>query len=129
MPKLQQPLEDLYVMIRQQRQELFQGALITIDVQDRNGAVKGIYKRVAMAISPVLNRYFEQNPYSMAYTSREFADAEAIRYLLGTWMEDIRDQFEVEAVPMQETFIANVKLLRASHILGMERYTQHILSI
>jgi hypothetical protein len=127
-PKLQQPLEDLYVMIRQQRQELFQGPLITIDVQDRNGAVKGIYKRVAMAVSPVLNRYFEQNPYSMVYTSREYADAEAVRYLLGIWMEDIRDEFEVQAVPMQETFIANVKLLRASRILGMERYTQHIMN-
>jgi hypothetical protein len=127
-PKLQQPLDDLYVMIRQQRQELFQGPLITIDVGDRDGVVKGIYKRVAMAVSPVLNRYFERNPYSMTYTSHEKGDANAVQYLLGTWMEYIRDQFEVQAVPMQETFVANVKLLRASRILGVERYTQHIMN-
>jgi hypothetical protein len=123
---VEQPLDDLYVMIRQQRQKLFQGPFIAIKTQDV--WVRGIYKRVAMAASPVLNKHFVKNPKSLEYVFDTNGPApDAVHYLLVIWMLVTRNEFEVNAVPMQATFANNVKLLLASRMLGMERYTQHIM--
>lgn len=120
-----QPHENFYTMIRQKRQKLFQGPMITL--RTGNTAVNGIYKRVAMAASPVLNKHFVEHPDSIEYSFSDHVVPGAVRYLLDIWMRHIRDAFEVYAVPGQDSFIKNVTLLRAARLLGMERYTRYIL--
>jgi hypothetical protein len=120
-----QPIDDLYTMIRQQRQELSQGPTITI--HKGANAVAGIFKRVAMAASPVLHKYFVENAESLEYAFQDHVASSAVNYLLNTWMGEIRDVFEVYAVPAQNSFLKNVSLLRAARMIGMESYTRHIL--
>jgi len=52
-------------MIRQQREKLLEGPKITVYVG--SDAVKGIYKRAAMASSSVLNEHFTNYPRSVEY--------------------------------------------------------------
>tara|TARA_R110002003_G_scaffold27_5_gene1374 strand:- start:5916 stop:7589 length:1674 start_codon:yes stop_codon:yes gene_type:complete len=123
---VEQKLDNLLVMIRQARQNLFKGPRITIFVG--RIAIKGIFKRVAMAVSSMLNRHFSRNPESVEYHfGAGYLDPEALRFLLISWVQDTSREFEAYAVPMRGTFAQNVALLRAARVLGMERYTRHIL--
>lgn len=124
---VEQPLDNLYVMIRPQRQNLFTGPRITINI----GTVKvtGIFKRVAMAVSSVLNEHFVKSPDSVEYTSPDdILVPGAVRYLLIAYPQNISQEFMAYAVPMQGTFAKNVSLLHASRKLGMEQYTRPLLN-
>jgi hypothetical protein len=124
---VEQPLDNLFVMIRQQRQALFSGPLITLHINE--SVVTGVHKRVAMAVSRVLNEHFTAKPESTEYRfSTDILNPEAIRYLLISWMRGVSQEFEAYAVPMQDTFAKNVALLRAARFLGMEQYTRQILA-
>jgi hypothetical protein len=124
---IEQPLDDLFVMIRQQRQALFAGPLITLYFKDI--AITGVHKRVAMAASRVLNQHFTTDPESLEYHSHvDVLDPDAVRYLLISWVREGSEEFQVHAVPIQDTFAENVALLRAARLLGMERYTKQILT-
>jgi hypothetical protein len=126
-PLVNQCLDNLFVMIRQQRQALFEGPLITLHINQI--AINGIFKRAAMAVSRVLNEHFTMYPESIEYRfPTDILAPEAVRYLLMSWMWEVSQEFEVFAVPMQDTFAKNVALLRAARFLGMERYTKHILT-
>ncbi|KAH7082185.1 hypothetical protein FB567DRAFT_403478, partial [Paraphoma chrysanthemicola] len=119
-------LENFLEMIRQARQDLLQGPLVTVFVGAV--AVVGVFKRVAMAVSKNLNAHFSQNPESVEYHfPAGYLDPGAVRTLLVTWVRDNARKFEAYAVPMHDTFAQNVALLRASRMLGMELYTKHIL--
>ncbi|KAF1919153.1 hypothetical protein BDU57DRAFT_132248 [Ampelomyces quisqualis] len=122
-----QSCENLYVTIRQQRQALFQGPKITLHAGST--AIGDMYKRVAMAASPVLHKYFVEHAERLEYSFQGDIAPGAVWYLLDTWMGDIRDVFEVYAVPGQDSFIKNVSLLRAARMLGMEQYVRHILEV
>jgi hypothetical protein len=125
---LEQRLDNLYAMIRLERQNLFSGPLITITVGSTR--VTGIFKRVAMALSSVLNAYFVQNPESVEYHSPvENLEPGAFYYLLSTYPHETSQDFMVWPVPMQKTFAKNVSLLHASRKLGMVRYTRENLII
>jgi hypothetical protein len=124
---IEQRLDNLYAMIRPERQNLFSGPLITITIDSVK--VTGIFKRVAMALSSVLNEYFVQNPESIEYQSpAENLVPGAAFYLLNIYPHETSQVFMVPPVPMQETFAMNVSLLHASRKLGMVRYTKEILS-
>jgi len=124
---VEQVLDNLLVMIRQERQALCTGPSITIYVGSI--AIGGIYKRAAMASSSVLNKHFTKNPASTEYRFEQDAiSPESVHYLLITWMRETCQPFEAFAVPMQEAFSENIALLRAARLLGMERYAKHILS-
>jgi hypothetical protein len=126
-PVVNQCLDNLFVMIRQQRQALFEGPLITLHINQI--AINGIFKRAAMAVSRVLNEHFTMYPKSIEYRfPTDVLAPEAVRYLLMSWMWEVSQDFEVFAVPVQDTFAKNVTLLRAARFLGMERYTKHILT-
>ncbi|KAF1833477.1 hypothetical protein BDW02DRAFT_623613 [Decorospora gaudefroyi] len=122
-----QPFDNLLLMIRQQRLGLLKGPRITIHVGDT--IVEGVSKRVAMAGSSVLHKHFIKNPKSLKYRfSQGQIHPGAVRLLLKTWMEPMCEEFEGYAVPAQTTFAANVAVLRAARLLGMERYCSHILA-
>jgi hypothetical protein len=127
-PVVNQPLDSLYVMIRQERQALLTGPKITI----YSGAhtVTGIFKRAAMAVSSVLNAHFTAHPSSLSFhlSPEDTVTPGAIRYLLDTYMHSTSLDFEAHAVPMQNTFPANIAILHAARKLGMEPYTRHILT-
>jgi hypothetical protein len=124
---VEQPLDNLFVMIRQQRQALLAGPLVTLYVNE--SVITGVYKRVAMVVSRVLNEHFTANPESTEYRFvTDVLAPEAIRYLLVSWVGEVSQEFEAYAVPMQDTFGKNVALLRAARFLGMEQYTKHILT-
>jgi hypothetical protein len=124
---IEQPLDDLFVMIRQQRQALFAGPLITLYFKDI--AITGVHKRVAMAASRVLNQHFTTDPESLEYHSHiDGLDPDAVRYLLISWVREGSEEFQVHTVPIQDTFTKNVALLRAARLLGMEKYTKQILT-
>ncbi|KAF2029355.1 hypothetical protein EK21DRAFT_89932 [Setomelanomma holmii] len=125
---VEQPLDDLLTMIRQERQGLIRGLRITIFIGPV--AVGGIFKGAAIATSKVLDDHFSQNPESLDYHApADLLSPEALRILLISWMRDTCQGFEAYAVPMQQKFAENVALLRAARILGMERYTRHILTV
>jgi hypothetical protein len=125
---VEQRLDNLYAMIRPERQNLFSGPLITITIGSIR--VTGIFKRVAMALSSVLNTHFIQNPESIEYHSpAESLEPGAVYYLLNTYPHKTSKEFMVPPVPMQDTFARNVSLLHASRKLGMVRYTREILTI
>ena len=48
--------------------------------------------------------------------------------MLYTWMNDIRHEFEVIAMPLQSSFSNNVAILRVAGYLGVERYAKWILT-
>ncbi|OAK99229.1 hypothetical protein IQ06DRAFT_355946 [Phaeosphaeriaceae sp. SRC1lsM3a] len=121
-----QPLDNLYIMIREQREKLFHGPLITIHIGEHH--VTGIYKRVAMATSSVLHNYFDNNPDSVDFTVQDSVAPEAVKYMLNTWMQEMCHEFEVHAMPLQSSFTNNVAILRAARFLGMEPYTKWILT-
>jgi hypothetical protein len=113
-------------MIRAQRQTLFTGPFMTIYVG--SNAIHGIYKRVGMALSSEINRYFTKNPTSLEYRFPDGAiDASAVRVLLLSWPRSMSQEFEAYGVPMLASFGENVALLRAARLLGMERYARHTL--
>jgi hypothetical protein len=113
-------------MIRQERQNLLTGPKITIYVG--SSEISGIYKRVALAASAVLSDFFTKNPESSEYRFPEGSvSPDAIRLLLVTWMEEACKEFELQEVPMRSSFVENIALLRASRLLGMERYVREIL--
>lgn len=120
-----QPLDDLYTMIRQQREQLFQGPLITIHIGARS--VTGIYKRAAMATSTVLNEHFTKTPESLDFIVQDYIAPQTVEYMLSTWMCDMCHDFEVIAMPLQSSFSNNVAILRAARLLGMEAYAKWIL--
>lgn len=123
---VQQPLDNLYVVIRQQRLNLLNVPLITIHVG--NISVAGISQRLAMACCSVLSKYFAKFPESLEYRFPEGRiTPAAIHYLLVTWAKDMSQMFETYAVPMQDSFAKDVALLRAPRLLVMESYTKHIL--
>lgn len=121
-----QPLDNLYTMIRQRREQLFQGPTITIHIGKYS--VTSIYQRVAMATSPLLNKHFTANPESLDFTVQGYIAPEAVEYMLNTWMNDIRHDFEVIAMPLQPSFSNNVAILRAARYFGMETYAKWILT-
>jgi hypothetical protein len=125
---VEQPLDNLYVMIRQERQGLLKGPQITI--HSGTEAVTGIFKRAAMAASSVLNAHFVKNPEVFEYhlSPEDTVDPRAIHYLLVSYMHGISKDLEACAVPWLNTFSQNVALLRAARKLGMEPYTKHILT-
>jgi hypothetical protein len=127
-PVVNQPLDSLYVMIRQERQALLKGPKITI--YSGTHAVTGIFKRAAMAVSSVLNAHFVKNPSSLEYhlSAEDTVTPGAIRYLLDTYLHAMNLDFEAHAALMQPTFSANITVLRAARKLGMEPYTRHILT-
>lgn len=125
-PVVDQPHDNLYTMIRQQRELLFHGPLITAHIGDRS--VTGIYKRVAMATSSVLHKYFSKHPESVDFTVQDYIAPEAVEYMLVTWMNEIRHEFEVFAMPLQSSFSINIAILRAARLLGMELYAKWILT-
>jgi hypothetical protein len=55
-----QRLDNLFYMIRQERLKLLTGPQITIYVGSTE--IRGIYKRVALAASAVLSDFFTKNP-------------------------------------------------------------------
>jgi len=123
---VKQLLDNLYVMIRQQRLNLLSGPMITIHVG--NLEVAGISKRLVMACCSVLSKHFAKFPESLEYRFAQGSiDPDAIRHLLVTWAKDMSQAFEIYAVPMQGSFAKDVALLRASRLLGMEPYTKHML--
>lgn len=125
-PVVDQVLDNLLEMIRPQRQGLLKGPRITIHVGDTS--VINISKRAAMAASSVLHEYFTTNPESFEYRfSRGQIHPGAVRFLLIGWMRETCKEFEAYAVPAQKTFGEDVAILRAAHLLGMERYCRHIL--
>lgn len=122
---VEQDYDNLLEMISQQRKALLQGPRITVYIGET--AVEGISKRAAMASSLLLNKHFKKNPDLLQYRfSKDRLSARAIRLLLITWMQETCQEFEAHAVPAQETFSENLDLLRASWVLGMDRYTKHI---
>ncbi|KAH8708535.1 hypothetical protein GQ44DRAFT_559984, partial [Phaeosphaeriaceae sp. PMI808] len=124
--EVDQELDDLLHMIRPQRQNLLKGPEVTVFIG--SAAIAGIYKRVAMAASRVLNVHFTKNPESLEYHFGQGSLAPAaVQFLLVTWPQDISDKFEAHAVRMFNTFDKNIALLRASRMLGMAPYTKHIL--
>ena len=124
---VEQPLDNLYVMIRQQRLKLLSGPLITIYIGDIE--LTGIFKRLAMACCSVLSKYFAKFPESLEYRFAPDSIAPAaVAYLLTKWAKDMSQNFETYAVHMQGSFAKDVALLRASRLLGMEPYTKHMLS-
>ncbi|EAT80701.2 hypothetical protein SNOG_11657 [Parastagonospora nodorum SN15] len=121
------PLDNLYVMIRQQRLKPLSGPLITIYIGDIE--LTGIFKRLAMACCSVLSKYFAEFPESLEYRFAPDSIAPAaVAYLLTKWAKDMSQNFETYAVHMQGSFAKDVALLRASRLLGMEPYTKHMLS-
>ncbi|KAH7392126.1 hypothetical protein DE146DRAFT_790684 [Phaeosphaeria sp. MPI-PUGE-AT-0046c] len=121
-----QQLDNLYTMIRQQREKLFHGPLITIHIG--SSRVIGIYKRVAMATSSILHKYFSENLESVDFTIQDFIAPDAVKYMLNTWMREMCHEFEVHAMPLQSSFANNVAILRAARFLGLEPYTKWILT-
>jgi hypothetical protein len=122
-----QKLDNYYVMSRPERQYLLLGVQFAFVVG--SNIIAGISKRMAMAISSVLNEYFVQNPEADEYHVPEnYLLPGAVRYLLVKYPEDMSHEFMAYSVPMQDTFLKNVALLRASRKLGMEPYTKHILN-
>jgi hypothetical protein len=106
-----QGLDNLFDMIRQQREKLLDGPKITVYVGST--AVEGVYKRAAMASSSVLNDHFANNPESVEYRFEQGSvSPDAVRYLLVTWLPDACQGFEACAVRMRNTFGENVTLLR-----------------
>jgi hypothetical protein len=124
-----QPLDNLYVMIRQQRQGLLRGPQIT--VYSGKNAVNGIFKRAAMAASPVLNEHFVKNPKSLEYhlSTEDVIDPDAIRFLLDTYIHQMSQVVVPHAADVQEKFSENIAILRAARKLRMEPYTKHILNV
>jgi hypothetical protein len=124
---VEQPLDNLYLMIRQQRLSLLGGPLITIYIGDIE--LTGIFKRLAMACCSVLSKHFAKFPESLEYRFAPDSIAPAaVAYLLVKWAKDMSQDFETYAVPMQGSFAKDVALLRASRLLGMEPYTKHMLN-
>jgi hypothetical protein len=108
----------LFVMIRQQRQALFASPPITLYFQ--GVVIADVHKRVAMAVSRIVNQHFTANPDPTEYHFQtDVLDPDAVRYLLITWVREISEEFQVHAVPMQDIFVNNVALLRAARLLGM----------
>jgi hypothetical protein len=115
---IEQSLDDLFVMIRQQRQALFASPPITLYFQ--GVVIADVHKRVAMAVSRIVNQHFTVNPDPTEYHFQtDVLDPDAVRYLLITWVREISEEFQVHAVPMQDIFVNNVALLRAARLLGM----------
>ncbi|KAL5116421.1 hypothetical protein ACEQ8H_005657 [Pleosporales sp. CAS-2024a] len=126
---IQQALENMYLVSRPERQSYFRGARITIFIGSIE--VHGIYKRVAMAASPVLHQHFSAAPASSleCHFGAGSADARAVRYLLVTWMEETSREFETLPVRFQDTFAHDVMVLQAARLLGMEAYTRDTLAV
>jgi hypothetical protein len=121
-----QRLDNLFDMIRQERLKLLTGPQITIYVGSTE--IRGIYKRVALAASAVLSDFFTKNPESSEFRFPEGSvSPNAIRLLLVTWMKEACKEFELQEVTMRSSFAENIALLRASRLLGMERYVREIL--
>ena len=124
---VEQPLDNLLVMIKQQREALLEGPQITVYIG--KVVVEEISKRAAMAASRGLNKHLTKHPESLEYYfSKDFMSPDAVCHLLKTWIEEISGEFEAWSVPIRPTFEKNVELLRAARLLGMERYTAHILA-
>jgi hypothetical protein len=124
-----QPLDNLYVMIRQEREVLLKGPQIT--VYSGKFAVGGIFKRAAMAASSVLNKHFVKNPGLLDYhlSTENIVDPDAIRYLLDTYIHEMSRVVVPYAAEVQDKFSKNIAILRAARKLGMEPYTKHILNV
>ncbi len=125
---IEQPLDNLFVMIRQQRKTLLEGPRISVHFGKL--MVDDIPKRAAMAASPVLNEYFTKNPQRITYRisiSNVLITTDAVQYILKTWMHETCVTFEAFAVPLQPTMTEDLAILRASTALGMENYTDDIL--
>jgi hypothetical protein len=125
-PIVDQVVDNMLEMIRQERQGLLKGPRITVYVGDV--PVPGIAKRAAMAASPLFNKHFTGNPESLEYSFyKGQLNPGAIRLLLVGWLEEMCKDFEAYAVPPQQTFGEDVAILRAACLLGMERYCRHVL--
>lgn len=115
-------------MIRQEREALFVGPKITIFAGPT--AVGGIFKRAAMVSSLTFNKHFAENPNCTEFRFEEGTISTcAIQYLFNEWMPKACKEFQMFVVPMLDNFGRNVALLRAARLLGMERYTKHILGV
>ncbi|KAF2686124.1 hypothetical protein K458DRAFT_471552 [Lentithecium fluviatile CBS 122367] len=128
-PVVDQPLDNWYEMTRQHRQVLLKGPHIAIHIgNDGNNVVQNIYKRVAMALSRVLNDHFTTNPTSLEYHFESVAvQADAVHALLSTYPHSTCKDWEPGEVQFQGTFEKDIALLGASRLLRMEKYTRTIL--
>lgn len=122
---VEQPVDNLLLMIRQEREGLLKGPQITIFVGST--AIEGIFKRAAMASSSVLNKHFVKHPESTEFRFQEDSiSPHAIKYLFVTWMPHACTKFKAYVVPILDNFAKNVALLRAARLLGMGSYTEPI---
>jgi hypothetical protein len=114
-------------MIRQHRQSLLQGPRITIYIRDF--AVIGIAKRLAMALSPVLNEHFASDPTSLEFHLNAVAlEPLAVHTLLVEYPETTANHFRAGEVGFQGWFRDDVAILSASRVFGMQMYTTSILA-
>lgn len=120
-----QPYDNLLVMIQQERKALLTGPTVTIHVGKHT--INRVPKRAIMAASWKLNKHFTNNPNSNQYTYKdETLDPNAMNMLLVKWLNSTCQGFEAHVVPFQATFDRDIAVLRAAHVLGMDRYTLHI---
>ncbi|OAL52849.1 hypothetical protein IQ07DRAFT_669422 [Pyrenochaeta sp. DS3sAY3a] len=120
-----QKYDNLLVMIQQERKALLTGPTVTIHVGKH--AINRVPKRAIMAASWKLNKHFTNNPKSSQYTYKdETLDPNAVYMLLVTWLNATCQGFEAHVVPFQSTFDRDIAVLRAAHVLGMDRYVLHI---
>lgn len=83
-PVVDQKVDNFLDMIRAERHHLFTGPQITIYV----GAIAifGIHKRVAMALSEILNEHFTKYPTYLEYRFvQDHLDPSSVCMLLDTW--------------------------------------------
>ncbi|OAG06340.1 uncharacterized protein CC84DRAFT_1205861 [Paraphaeosphaeria sporulosa] len=137
-----QHLEDWRLMIRQERMYMMQGPKITIYI----GATPALTtsKRAAMAVSRTLNAHFTANPESTRFNFRAGKlTKKAIHTLLKHWLRETCKTFEAREVLLHNHYQRNiaqaredikvgdfeldVAVLRASRLLGMEKYTKSIM--
>jgi hypothetical protein len=118
-------LADGSVMVHEltdgERQDLSQGPKVAIFC---NGKLeRTVPKRLLMAYSPVLNKYFTQNPHIHEIRWAGSADSQAILQIIDQ-LEKADGQFRM---PWAEDFVHGVKLYQAAHLWGFGAYTGNLL--
>lgn len=128
-PVVDQPLNDWYGMTRPHRQYLLKGPCVTIYIgKDGKIAVQDISKRVAMALSRVLNDHFTANPESLDYHLENAAvEADAVYTLLVKYPQFTCKDWEPAEMQFQGTFEKDIALLSAAHLLRMDKYVRSVM--
>jgi hypothetical protein len=75
------------------------------------------------AVSPLLNKFFLENPTDMAcrFAARSM-EPEAVKELLITWFQNTLRGFTVRPLSVSEKVGADFAIISAAKVLGMERY-------